>query len=191
MKKTFLTLFCLLIISWVNLADAQTWKVDPAHSSIMFNAKHYGISFINGRFQEFEGSVTGSDGIDFSNAIVSFKAQVQSIYTGVEGRDNHLRSEDFFDAENHPELTFVSKSFEKTGEGKYNVTGDLTMRGNTKEVVLTVAHFGTIDTRNGGKKAGFQIKGTVNRFDFGVGGAKGSVAENIELLCNIEAALEK
>lgn len=191
MKKNLLPFLVLIILSPLNLLSAQTWKVDPAHSSILFNVKHSGISFVNGRFEEFEGSVSGTDGNDFSNASVTFTAQVKSINTGVDGRDNHLRSADFFDAENQPELTFVSRIFSKLENGKYNVTGDMTMRGNTKEVNLVVEHIGTIDTRNGGKKAGFRITGMVNRFDFGVGGAKGSVAADVEFICNVEAALQK
>ncbi len=190
MNKFLFSLIFLTIFS-VSQVNAQVWKVDISHSSILFNVKHSGISFVNGRFESFEGSIKDSDGSDFSNAAVAFTAQVNSINTGVKGRDNHLRSADFFDVENHPELTFKSKSFSKVAEGKYKVVGDMTMRGTTKEISLMVEHIGTIDTRNGGKKAGFRIVGTINRFDFGVGGAKGSVAPEVEMICNIEAALQK
>lgn len=191
MKKfSLLLLICFSLFS-VSVVKAQSWKLDPAHSSILFNAKHSGISFVNGRFSSFEATVEGGTAEDFSNAKVSFTAQVSSINTGVEGRDNHLKSADFFDMENHPTIKFESTSFTQSGENKYKVVGNLTMRGNTKEVVLEAEHIGTIDTRDGGKKAGFQLIGTVDRNEFGVSGAGGSVAPMIEIICNVEMASQK
>ena len=167
-------------------ANAQTWKVDPNHSSIMFNAKHYGIAFVNGRFMEFEATVEGGTPEDFTGAKVSFSAQVSSISTGAAGRDKHLKSADFFDMENHPTISFVSKSFTKSGENMYKVVGDLTMRGNTKEIEIAAHHMGSTKTRDDRNKVGFQLKGSVDRNDFGVSGAGGSVAPWIEILCNVE-----
>jgi polyisoprenoid-binding protein YceI len=191
MKSLLLPVLIVFSLFSINQVTAQTWKLDPAHSSILFNAKHSGISFVNGRFTSFEATVEGGTAEDFSNAKVSFTAQVSSINTGVEPRDNHLKSADFFDMENHPTVNFVSKSFTKSGDNMYKVVGDLTMRGNTKEVVLEALHIGTIDTRDGGKKAGFQLKGTVDRNEFGVSGAGGSVAPMIEIICNVEMASQK
>uniref|UniRef100_UPI004048C713 YceI family protein n=1 Tax=Roseivirga sp. TaxID=1964215 RepID=UPI004048C713 len=191
MKKIILPLLICLSLFSVNLAKAQNWKLDPAHSSILFNAKHSGISFVNGRFTSFEATVEGGTAEDFSNAKVSFTAQVSSIDTGVEGRDKHLKSADFFDMENHPTVTFESTSFTKSGGNSYKVVGNLTMRGNTKEVVLEAEHIGTIDTRDGGKKVGFQLIGSVDRNEFGVSGAGGSVAPMIEIICNVEMASQK
>jgi polyisoprenoid-binding protein YceI len=191
MKNLLLPVLIVFSLFSINQVKAQNWKLDPAHSSILFNAKHSGISFVNGRFTSFEATVEGGTAEDFSNAKVSFTAQVSSINTGVEARDTHLKSADFFDMENHPAVTFVSKSFTKTGDSVYKVVGDLTMRGNTKEVVLEAQHIGTIDTRDGGKKAGFQLKGTVDRNEFGVSGAGGSVAPMIEIICNVEMASQK
>lgn len=191
MKKIILPLLICFSLFSVSTVKAQSWKLDPAHSSILFNAKHSGISFVNGRFTSFEATVEGGTAEDFSNAKVSFTTQVSSINTGVEARDNHLKSADFFDMENHPVVTFVSKSFTKSGDNLYKVVGDLNMRGNTKEVVLEALHIGTIDTRDGGKKVGFQLKGTVDRNEFGVSGAGGSVAPMIEIICNVEMASQK
>ena len=100
MKKIILPLLICFSLFCVSTVKAQRWKLDPAHSSILFNAKHSGISFVNGRFTSFEATVEGGTAEDFSNAKVSFTAQVSSINTGVEGRDNHLKSADFFDMEN-------------------------------------------------------------------------------------------
>ena len=172
-------------------ANAQTWKVDPNHSSIMFNAKHSGISFVNGRFMEFEATLEGGTPEDFTGTKVSFSAQVSSISTGSDGRDKHLKSADFFDMENHPTISFVSKSFTKSGENRYKVVGDLTMRGNTKEVEISAHHIGSTKTRDDRNKVGFQLTGSVDRNDFGVSGAGGSVTPWIEILCNIEMAEPK
>ena len=170
---------------------AQVWTIDPNHSSIMFNAKHSGISFVNGRFMEFEATVKGGTPLDFTGAQVSFQAQVGSVSTGAEGRDKHFKSSDFFDMENYPTITFISKSFIKSSEKKYKVVGDLTMRGNTKEVILSANHIGSTKTRNDLNKVGFQIIGSVDRNEFGVSGASSSVAPDIEILCNIEMSEQK
>ena len=190
MKKLFGIIIGAMMIVSLSQVNAQTWKVDPAHSSILFSAKHNGISFVHGRFDKFEAIVEGGNASDFSGAQVSFSADVQSINTNVEPRDNHLRSADFFDMENHPKISFVSNSFKKTGDNTYEVVGKLTMRGNTKEVTLTATHIGTTKTRQGNDLVGFQLKGEVNRNDFGVSGASGSVAPTIAIECNIEMAAQ-
>lgn len=186
MKNRLLLLISIMLISIG--ANAQNWKIDPNHSSVMFNAKHYGIAFINGRFMEFEATVEGGTPEDFTGAKVAFSAQVSSVSTGAEGRDKHLKTADFFDMENNPTITFVSKSFTKSGDNTYKVVGDLTMRGNTKEVELSANHIGSTKTRDEKNKVGFQLTGSVNRNDFGVSGAGGGVAPMIEIICNVEMA---
>ena len=189
MKKSLLLLLSIMLITIAT--NAQSWKIDQNHSSIMFNAKHAGIAFVNGRFMEFEATVEGGTPEDFTGAKVAFSAQVGSVSTGAEGRDNHLKTDDFFDMENHPTITFVSKSFAKSGDNMYKVVGDLTMRGNTKEVELSANHIGSTKSRDGSNKVGFQLTGSVNRNDFGVSGSAGSVAPIIEILCNVEMAEQK
>ncbi len=189
MKKSLLTLTSMLLVTLC--VNAQTWKIDPNHSSIMFNAKHSGISFVNGRFMEFEATVEGGTPEDFTGAKVNFTAQVGSVSTGAEGRDKHLKTDDFFDMDNHPTISFVSTSFTKSGDNMYKVVGDLTMRGNTKEVELTANHIGSTKARDGSNKVGFQLTGSVDRNEFGVTGASGSVAPIIEIVCNIEMAEQK
>lgn len=189
MKNSLLTALTILVI--ISGAQAQTWKLDANHTSIMFNAKHSGISFVNGRFMEFDATVKGGTPEDFTGATVTFTAQVGSVSTGAEGRDKHLKTADFFDMENHPTIDFVSKSFIKAGGNKYKVVGDLTMRGNTKEVELMATHIGSTKTRDGLNKVGFQLTGSVDRNEWGVSGAAGSVAPIIEILCNLEMAEQK
>lgn len=186
MKNSLLSLISIMLIAIGT--NAQSWEIDPNHSSIMFNAKHSGISFVNGRFMEFEATVEGGTPEDFTGAKVSFTAQVGSVSTGAEGRDKHLKTADFFDMENNPTISFVSKSFTKSGDNMYKVVGDLTMRGNTREVELSVNHIGSTKTRDERNKVGFQLTGSVDRNDFGVSGASGSVAPIIEILCNVEMA---
>jgi polyisoprenoid-binding protein YceI len=190
MKKSIIAFLSILLFVSINM-NAQSWKIDPNHSSIMFNAKHSGISFVNGRFMEFEATVEGGTPTDFTGAVVSFTAKVESVSTGAAGRDRHLKTDDFFDMENHPNITFVSKTFTKSGDDTYKVIGDLTMRGNIKEVELVAQHIGSTKTRDGGDKVGFQLKGTVDRNEFGVSGAVSSVAPMIEILCNIEMSVQK
>lgn len=189
MRNLLLSLISILFIAIS--ANAQIWKIDPNHSSIMFNAKHSGISIVNGRFMEFEASVEGGTPEDFTGAKVAFTAQVGSVSTGAEGRDKHLKTADFFDMENNPSISFVSTSFTKSGDNMYKVVGELTMRGNTKEVELTANHIGSTKTRDERNKVGFQLTGSVDRNDFGVSGASGSVAPIIEILCNVEMAVQK
>ena len=189
MKNCLLSLLSILLITMG--ATAQTWKVDPNHSSIMFNAKHSGISFINGRFMEFEATVEGGTPADFTGAKVSFTSQVGSVSTGAEGRDKHLKEADFFDMEHHPTISFVSKSFAKASDHMYKVVGDLTMRGTTRQVELSANHIGSMKTKDNLNKVGFQLTGSVDRNDFGVSGASGSVAPIIEILCNVEMTEQK
>lgn len=190
MKRFFKYSLSLLMLISMTQVKAQTWKVDPAHSSILFSAKHNGISFVHGRFDKFEATVEGGSVSDFSGAKVSFEAMVESINTNVPPRDNHLRSADFFDMENHPTISFESTSFKKTGDNAYEVVGMLTMRGNTKQVTLKATHIGSTKNRNGNNLVGFQLTGEVDRNEFGVTGASGSVAPTIGIECNIEMSVQ-
>lgn len=189
MKNNLLLFISILFIAIG--ANGQNWEIDVNHSSVMFNAKHYGISFINGRFLEFEATVEGGTPEDFTDAKVAFTAQVGSVSTGAEGRDKHLKNADFFDMDNNPTIGFVSKSFTRSSDNMYKVVGDLTMRGNTKEVELSAHHIGSTKTRDERHKVGFQLTGSVNRNDFGVSGAAGGVAPIVEIVCNVEMAEKK
>lgn len=170
-------------------AQAQTnWALDKSHTGIKFAVTHMLISEVEGQFDDFEATVVSTTD-DFVGAKVNFTAKVASINTGNERRDGHLKGDDFFDAENHPEITFDGKIV-KEGD-KYYLKGDFTMRGTTKEVTFDVKYNGSIDGRRG-KKAGFKITGTVNRFDYGLkwdrtteaGGLM--VGEDVMITCNVE-----
>lgn len=148
-------------------ATATKWTVDPAHSEVGFKVKHLVISTVTGQFGSFDATLETEDG-SFDGAKASFEADIESISTGNEDRDTHLKSEDFFNAENHPKLTFESTSFKKKSDNNYELTGNLTIRGTTKEVTLNVVHGGTVEDPYGNTKAGFEITGKINRKEFGL-----------------------
>ena len=144
-----------------------TWVLDPTHSEVQFKVKHLVISTVTGSFKQFEGEAA-TEGESFDNAKVRFSAKIDSIDTNQAQRDEHLKSADFFDAATYPELTFVSTSFEKQGEGEYKITGDLTLHGVTKPVTFDVEYGGQAGDFYGNQKAGFEVTGKINRKDFGL-----------------------
>lgn len=136
------------------------WAIDPTHSEITFKVKHMMISTVTGHFQEFDAKLE-TDNDNFEHASINFSAKIDSINTKNVDRDGHLKSDDFFNAEAYPEMTFVSKSFD--GE---TLVGDLTIRDVTKEVTLDVDVNGIAVDPYGQTKAGFEIKGEISRKDF-------------------------
>ena len=138
------------------------WNVDAAHSEVGFKVKHMMISTVRGHFSDFEASVE-TDREDFTGAQFRFSANIDSISTKNADRDTHLKSDDFFNAGEFPELTFTSKSFDGS-----KMTGDLTIRDVTREVSLDVEFNGVAVDPYGQTKAGFEITGSVNRKDFGL-----------------------
>lgn len=187
MKKATI-IAALLILSAATFA--QTWTVDKAHSRIGFNFTHLAVSELGGTFNSIDAKITSSKP-DFTDAVVEFSADINSINTDNEQRDKHLQTADFFDAEKFPKLTFKSTSWKKVGDKKYKVTGDLTLHGITKPVVLDVVYGGTT-THPQTKKpiAGFRITGTIKRTDFGIAPAMPSVmvSDDVNLQANTEFA---
>lgn len=143
-----------------------TWKIDESHSDVQFKIKHLVISTVTGSFGKFSAEAE-TDGDDFEGGKVSFSADVNSISTGSEQRDGHLKGNDFFDTANYPTLDFISTKVEKAGDG-YKLHGNLTLRGVTKPVTLDVEHGGTAKDPYGNFKAGFEVTGKINRQDFGL-----------------------
>ncbi len=143
------------------------WKIDSTHSEINFKVKHLVVSTVTGTFTKFDATIQGEKE-DFSDAKFSFEADVNSISTKNEQRDGHLKSPDFFDAANHPKMTFASKSVKRLSDYELQVIGDLTIRGTTKEVALDVIYNGTVAGFGGSRVAGFEVKGKINRFDYGL-----------------------
>jgi len=142
------------------------WNLDASHSEVQFKVRHMMISNVTGHFQKFDAAVE-TNGDDFTTAKIHFNADVDSISTNSEQRDGHLKSPDFFDAANHPKITFDSTRLEKTGED-YKLHGNLTMRGITKPVALNVEFGGMIKDPWGNTRAGFTVEGKINRKEFGL-----------------------
>jgi len=173
------------------MSAKTSWVIDPTHSEIQFKVKHLVISTVTGSFKTFEGTVE-TDGDDLTTANINFSADIASIDTNQAQRDEHLRSAEFFDAANHPKMTFTSSSLEKTGDDTYKLKGDLTMKGVTKPVVLDAEYGGAMTDFYGQNKAGFEINGKINRKDFGLtwsatteaGGVV--VGDEIKLVINIQ-----
>jgi polyisoprenoid-binding protein YceI len=147
--------------------STQKWTIDPAHTNIHFKAKHLMITTVTGTFNSFDGEVS-SEGEDFSKGEFRFSADVASITTGNEERDGHLKSDDFFNAENYPKLTFVSKEIKAVDGNEFELHGEMTIRDVTKPVVLQVEVGGVAKDPWGNVKAGFSFKGKLNRKDFGL-----------------------
>ena len=144
-----------------------TWTLDTSHSSVTFRVKHLVISSVSGKFNSFEGTIE-SEKEDFTDAKVKFSAEVNSIDTGNEQRDGHLKSPDFFDAPNHAKLSFESTSVTKKGGSDYAVSGNLTIRGVTKPVELKAEFGGIQKDFYGNTVAGFEIEGKINRKEYGL-----------------------
>jgi polyisoprenoid-binding protein YceI len=143
------------------------WVIDPTHSEVQFKIKHLMISTVSGQFNQFEGAAeTESD--DFSSAKARFSANINSISTNNEQRDEHLKNGDFFDAENYPQLTFETENIEKIDDEDYKIRGILTMRGVSKNIVLNAEFGGITKDPWGNTRAGFELSGQINRKDFGV-----------------------
>ena len=149
------------------MSNNTVWTIDPQHTHVDFSVRHLMIATVKGRFGEVEGTVT-FDPTDARDAKVDVKIAAASIDTRVTDRDNHLRSADFLDVENHPAIRFTGSRVEKLGNDRYRLTGALTIRGVTREVPLEVELQGTVKDPWGNEKAGYSATGVINRHDFGL-----------------------
>jgi polyisoprenoid-binding protein YceI len=144
----------------------MSWQIDNAHSKVGFHVRHMMVSKVRGSFEAFGGEFR-FDPDNPADAFVNISIDAKSINTGVADRDGHLRSPDFFNVETYPELTFVSKRVEQTGDGQGRLIGDLTMAGTTREVTLDVTYFGTqINPMSGAMTAGFSATTSISRKEF-------------------------
>ncbi len=173
--------------------STTTWVIDPLHSEVQFKVKHLMVSTVTGQFTQYEGSLEMA-GDDFADANINFSADIDSISTGNEQRDGHLKSPEFFDAEQFPKLTFESTGMTKTGSDTYKLDGHLTLHGVTKPVTLNVEYGGQMQDFYGNTKAGFEVTGVIKRKEFGLtwdgvteaGGVV--VSDDVKLLMNIQVA---
>ncbi|MCC5924516.1 MAG: polyisoprenoid-binding protein [Crocinitomicaceae bacterium] len=149
------------------MANTTKWVLDPTHSELLFKVKHLMITNVKGEFRNFEGTIV-AQGDDFSSAKVTANVAANSVFTNNEDRDNHLKSEDFFNVEQFENLTFEGTKFEKVDSENYRLTGNLTIIDVTKEITLEVAFGGIAVDPWGNKKAGFSLDGQINRKDWGL-----------------------
>ena len=193
--KNTLILAVLMMAGIVSNAQKQ-WVVDNVHSGVKFTVSHLVISEVEGNFKNFTGQMTATQP-DFSDAKINFTVDVNSINTDNEMRDKHLKSDDFFNAEKFPSMSFKSLLFKKTGEKRYDLVGELTIRDVTKKVKFNVTYGGTVKDPYGNTKAGFKATATINRLDFGLkwnnlteaGGAV--VGSDVNILLNLEFTQSK
>ena len=195
MLSTFRTFFAsALVFSSLSLAHASTWKIDPNHSAAGFAVRHMGLSNVHGRFGGVTGEIT-LDPVNLSKSSVKATIDTTTIDTGVTARDNHLKSPDFFDVAKYPTMVFVSTSITKSGDG-YAVTGDLTMHGVTKQVVLAMDPPSGEQAIEKQIRRGFDATTSIHRQDFGLswGGILKSgdamVGNDVKVTLEVEAAKE-
>lgn len=164
-----------------------TWKIDATHSDVEFKIKHLMITNVTGYFGKYDATIVSSSD-DFTDAKITFEADVASITTKNADRDAHLQAEDFFHAAQYPKITFESTSIKKIDSENLKVSGNLTLRGVTKPVELDVEYSEIVKDPYGQIKAGFEVKGKINRKDFGV--SFNGVTDNGGLVLGEEVKLQ-
>ncbi len=169
-----------------NTQATETYKVDPVHTTAIFRIKHLGVTYFYGRFNETTGSFT----LNTENpSDMSFDVQIktESVDTNATGRNNHLKSPDFFNAKQFPTISFKSKSVQSSGENMYTVSGDLTLHGVTKPLAVQMEFVGQGD--NGapsGYRAGFDVTFTIKRSDFGMDYMQGMLGDEVTIMVGLE-----
>lgn len=143
------------------------WQLDPAHSEVTFRVRHLVIATVSGKFDKFSADVA-TEGDDFTTASIAFDVEAVSINTGVEARDNHLRSDDFFNAEKYSLMIFKASSMKHIKGEQYQLEGHLTIRDLTKPISLDVEYGGVIKDPYGNIRAGFEATGKLNRKEYGL-----------------------
>jgi polyisoprenoid-binding protein YceI len=197
MKLVTLAIFVAVLAAAIQPVMAESsWTIDSAHSAAQFAVKHLMIATVRGEFGRMSGSVV-FDGKNFATVRAEAVIDVASVNTREAKRDEHLRSADFFDAANHPKITFKSKRVEGISGNRFNLVGDLTMRGVTKEITLNVEASPIIKGMSGESRMGAQATGKLNRQDFGIkynrvldaGGL--AVGNEVQILIDLELIQSK
>ena len=194
MKKT-LIIFALGLIMAISAMAQTTWTLDNVHSKVKFSVTHLLISEVEGNFKTFNGTLLSSKP-DFTDAIVNFSVDVNSVNTENEMRDKHLKSDDFFNAEKYPNMIFSSVSWKKVDGQNYLLEGDLTIRDVTKRVTFNVVYGGTSNDGYGNTKAGFKATTVVDRFNYNLKWNKlteagAVVGKDVTITLNLEFMKQK
>ena len=174
----------------INMATTN-WQLDPAHSEVTFRVRHLVIATVSGKFDKFSSNVS-TEGDDFTTANIEFSVETGSVNTGVEARDNHLRSDDFFNSEKFPLMTFKSTAVKLLSGDQYQLDGNLSIRDVTKPITLQVENGGIAKDPYGNIKAAFEVAGVIKRKEFGLqwdaftetGGAV--VSDEVKIQVNVQ-----
>ena len=165
---------------------ADTWSVDPAHSTAIFRVKHFGASWQYGRFNDISGTLVLDDA-DPSKSTIELTIKTDSVDTNNQKRDDHLKSPDFFNAAQYPTMTFKSKTIAVKSAGVWTVTGDLTMHGTTKTVTVDLERVGTGKDPWGGTRTGAETTFTLKRSEYGVSGLPDGLGDEVRVIVSVEA----
>jgi polyisoprenoid-binding protein YceI len=185
-KNLLLTLVGCLTLTMTAAAETETWQLDPPHSAAQFSVRHMGISTIRGTFTKVSGTVQ-YDPSDPAKSSIDVSIDAASVDSRVEMRDNDLRSDHYLDVQKYPTLTFKSKRVESAGAGKLKATGDLTIHGVTKEVVLNIdGPSQPMKDPRGKMHMGASASTTINRTEFGITGSQGMVGNDITITIDVE-----
>ena len=186
MRRYLLVITAAIALTISAFGQAKTWQIDPNHSAAQFSVRHMGISTVRGAFTKVSGTVT-YDPADPGKTTLEATIDASSIDTRVEKRDNDLRSPNYFDVVKYPTLTFKSTKVEAAGAGKLKITGDLTIHGVTKEVVLDVdGPSAPVQDPKGNLHMGASATTKINRKDFGVNGGGGLVGNDVPITIDVE-----
>ena len=184
MRHVLIPLFALTAMATAPAIGADTYTVDPVHSSALFSVSHLGISNTHGRFNDIDGTLTW-DATDPKKSSISITIKTDTVDTAHEKRDQHLRDPDFFNSKQMPTAIFVSKSFTKIDDANFTVTGDLTLVGTTKPITVNVKKIGEGKDLWGGYRIGFETSFTIKRADFNIKGMPG-VGEEVAMTFGLE-----
>jgi polyisoprenoid-binding protein YceI len=180
----FIFVLGLLAILFSSAYAAETYKLDPEDTSIVFRAKHLGVAYVYGRINGPTGSFVFDESSP-SKCAIEIQAEAKNIDTAVEKRDTHLKSPDFFNAGEHPTISFKSKSVKKLKEAVYEVSGDLTLLGNSRPITIEVRDSGAGKDPWGGFRRGFETSFTIKRSDFGMDFMTGGVSDEVNLTVSV------
>ncbi len=173
------------LLAMSGTAVADTYKVDGVHSSVVFRVKHMNVSYFYGRFNEVSGRFTFDDS-EPANSSFEITVKTKSIDTRSKKREKHLKSPDFFHVKQFPTIEFKSTAVKKTGDDTFEVTGDLTLHGETRPITVTVERVGVGPGRRGGSIAGFETVFNIKRSDFGMNFMVGPLGDDVRLMVGIE-----
>lgn len=164
---------------------AETYKLDPAHTSVVFRVKHLGVAYVYGRFNGPSGSFV-FDGASPASSSIEIQVDALNVDTAVEKRDNHLRSPDFFNAAEYPVIRFKSTSVKKAGPDSYEISGDLTLLGKTRPITVQARHTGEGKDPWGNYRRGFETSFSIKRSEFGMNFMMGGVSDDVLLTVSLE-----